>query len=279
MAIIRLHQNRVNPLVLPVILAQELGYFADQQVEVDLRLAETFRFSSQDEFLQGDVDGIMGDTSFFFYYLEKKKQALITANLTRTIQIVGAQGVTPATEELVIGVNRTGLFRFFQQRFLTGPLAQAEVKWLNNTFERIDALRQGEINGLVAIEPFIAQVLAEFAGEVLWHSRQIPHYFVMWCFDQPFVQEHPRTIRGFHQAIEAAAQDFNALSGDEKERQCLQVAGYTAEAARGMRDFMFEAQANYQGADFDMLQAWMFAEGEISQLHQSTDCIFNTFDA
>lgn len=93
MAVIKLHQNRVNPLVLPVILADQLGMFKKQQVTVDLRLAETFQFNGKSEFMTGEVDAMMGDTTFFFYYLKDGKYAKITSNLTRTIQIVGNQDV------------------------------------------------------------------------------------------------------------------------------------------------------------------------------------------
>lgn len=273
MAVIKLHQNRVNPLVLPVILADQLGMFKKQQVTVDLRLAETFQFNGKSEFMTGEVDAMMGDTTFFFYYLKDGKYAKITSNLTRTIQIVGNQDVTAETA-LQIGVNRKGLFRFFQEHFLTGQLKKAQVVWLNNTFERIQAMRDKKINGLVAIEPFITDVLIEFQGEVLWHSKDIPHYFVMWCFAGQFIDEHPQTVRNFHLALSEAAEYFNQLSPSAKVSCCRDIAGYSQDLADRMSDFVFEEQGNYQVEDFDLCQKWLFKEGEISELYEASDYLF-----
>ncbi|WEG73673.1 ABC transporter substrate-binding protein [Vagococcus intermedius] len=273
MAIIRLHQNRINPLVLPVILAKELGFFDKRKVEVELRLADDFVFQGKNEFLLGEVDAVMGDTTFFFYYLEEGKQAKITSNLTRTIQLVD-NGMTDDETTFVVGVNRRGLFRFFQQYFMPEQLKNASLKWLNNTYERMEAMRKGEINSLVAIEPFIADVQTEFNSRVVWHSNQIEHYFVMWCFDSQFVEENPQTVRHFHEALEEASSYFNQLSAEDKVITYQTYAKVPLAKAEAMSQFNFEEQKNYQSDDFNLCQKWMKDEGEISQLYEAERYIF-----
>lgn len=273
MAIIKLHQNRINPLVLPVILAKELGFFTKRKVEVDLRLADDFIFQGKEEFMSGEVDAVMGDTTFFFYYLEEGKQAKITSNLTRTIQLVD-NGLTNDETEFIVGVNRRGLFRFFQHYFMPEQLKQASIKWLNNTYDRIEAMRKSDINSLVAIEPFIADIASEFNSRVIWHSNQIDAYFVMWCFDADFIEKNPQTVREFHAALAEAAHYFNQLSAEDKVTTYQRYAKVPLEKARAMSQFYFEEQENYRKSDFDLCQKWMKEEGEISQLYQAERYIF-----
>lgn len=275
MAVIRLHQNRINPLVLPVIFAKELGIFEKNGVEVDLRLADNFIFRGKEEFLNKEVDAVMGDTTFFFDYLEANKEVTITSTLTRTIQIVKKKEAK--VSQLNVGVNRNGLFRFFVDTFLADELKEACYTWINNTYERMEAMKQGKINALVAIDPFIGQVLREQEAEVYWHSNQVNGTFVMWCFDADFVKQYPEEVKNFHQSLEEAASLFNRWSKEEKIANCQTLANYSEKAAQEFSNFLFEPQTNYAEKDFELLQNWLVENHEIAQLYSAKEHIFETF--
>lgn len=273
---IRLQQNRMNPLVLPLILAQEEGFFKERQVDVHLELSDSFVFSGNKPFLTNDVDAIMGDTTFFFYYLNEGKKAVITSTLTRTIQLVGYQD-WQSLPLLTVGINRTGLFRFFLDTYLSDYLPPTTYSYINNTYQRIEALNQHDIQALVAIEPFVSQIHEELDTTLIWHSNEIEACYVMWCFDENFAHQHPEVIRHFHLALEDAARFFNEQSPSEKISLIETHCGLQPTHAKSFEHFTFEPQANYSPKDFMLCQKWLHDNGEISDLIDSETGIFKTF--
>lgn len=273
---IRLVQNKINPLVLPVIFADKLGYFEKFNVPVDLTIAETFQFAKKSSFVAGDVDAMMGDLTFYFDYREQGKDAVVTTDLTRTIQLLAKKDAPK--NGMRVGVARKGLFPFFMAYDLKNILTTPEIVWVDNTYERIKMLAAGEIDALVAIEPFITDILtSQTDTEILWHSKNSDKNMVMWCFDRKFYQQNPETVVNFHRALEAAAQDFNALSGDEKVAQAINVAQYTKEAAENIRHFTFEKQHNYSAQDFNLLADFLWQSGKISEKYQAANCLKAVF--
>ncbi|MHC5216009.1 ABC transporter substrate-binding protein [Enterococcus sp. LJL128] len=269
---IRLYQNKTNPLVLPIVLADRLGYFDRYQTVVDLELAESFQFHSNKSFVDNEVDGVMGDLTFFFDYLKQGKEAVVTSTLTRTIQLIGYPEALKK-RGLRVGAARKGLFPFFMDYDLKEMLEDPEIVWIDNTYERINALENKEIDALVAIEPFITQIRKLLPTAVFWDSAASDKTMVMWCFDKAFYQKNPLLVKNFHLALEAAAADFNQLSPDEKIRQCLEVADYSQEAAEEMVHFMFEPQKNYSVRDFELLANWLAEDGQLAESLKGKDYI------
>ncbi|WP_321387476.1 ABC transporter substrate-binding protein [uncultured Enterococcus sp.] len=276
MTMIRLYQNKVNPLVLPVILADRLGYFDRYQVPVDLELSETFQFHSNKSFTGNNVDAVMGDLTFFFDYLSQGKEAIVTSTLTRTIKLVGYQNAAEK-KGIRVGAATKGLFPFFLDNDLMGKFDTPKISWIDNTFDRIEALRKREIDALVAIEPFIYQTMKELPVEVLWDSKQSDKTMVMWCFDKAFYLENQELVKNYHLALEAAAADFNQLSSEKKVRTCIEIAEYTEEAAHEMAHFLFEPQQNYSARDFQLLADWLSAHGKLNQPISAADYIADVF--
>ena len=276
LATIRLQQNRINPLVLPLILAEELKLFQKHHVSVDLQLADDFVFQGKSAFLEGEVDAQMGDTTFFFYYLRDGKKAVITSTLTRTIQLAG-EANWHELPELTVGISRTGLFRFFVDTYLKTSLPKVNYTYINNTYERIEALNNKEINALVAIEPFITTVLNQPNREIIWHSNEIDSYYVMWCFDEQFVLNNPTDVRNFHLALEEAAVFFNEQTSEEKIDLLMKHCKLPKEKAQIFSDFEFEPQKNYSQNDFNLCQDWMYANQEIDKKIAPEEGLFQTF--
>ncbi len=276
MATIRLQQNRINPLVLPVILAKELGFFKKFSVEVDLELADNFIFQGKKAFLNGEVDAQMGDTTFFFYYLKDGKEAVITSTLTRPIQLAGFSNLNEK-EEVNVGISQNGLFKFFVDTYLKNKLPSLSYTYINNTYERIEALTNKKIDALVAIEPFISTVLEIPETEVIWHSKDIDACYVMWCFDKYFVKENPNDVKNFHLALEEAGIYFNNQTSEQKIKLLETYCHLPHEKAVIFADFEFEAQQNYSKDDFILCQDWLFNQNEINKKIAPEEGLFKTF--
>ena len=268
---IHFHYTKKNPLIIPALLASSRGFFKKRNLDVLLNLEEDFSFGSKSPFLEGISDAMIGDLTFFFYMLEQGKKAVLTSNLTRTIQLVGRKGLT-SLDGLKVGVNRKGLFRLYMENDLKSLLPNPQIVWMNNTYERMAALEAGEIDALVAIEPFVTD-LTDKGHTILWSSRESDKNLVMWAFDEAFYEADPQRVADFHEALEEAAQLFNQLSSVEKVRVCHEELGYAKEFAERMAQFTFEKQAAVTLEDFNLCMEWMYREKEISHLYEGEKLI------
>ncbi len=265
---IRFYHTKKNPLVLPVCIAAEKGYFKQYGIEVAITLAEDFTFDGNRLFKEGKSDVMMGDLTFFFYMLEQGKPCVLTSNLTRTICLVGRKGLKAPCDGLRVGVNRRGLFRLYLENDLREMLPNVEIVWIDNSYERMQALADGSIDALVAIEPFVSELTAK-GYEILWHTKESDKNLVMWAFDEGFYTRHREAVEGFHHALEAAGQYFNALTPQEKGTVAQKLLGCEAQFAQSMQTFVFEQQAPIRHKDFELCQEWMYRAGEIQHLYDA----------
>ena len=271
---INLNLIKKNPLSLTSILADKLGIFKKYNIDMNLYLDEDFLFNGNIEFLEGRSDAMMGDTTFFFYMLEKGKKAVITSNLTRTINLVGGRNLPERLDGIRVGVNRKGLFRLFLENDLKDIIRNPKIVWINNTNDRIKALNNGEIDALVAIEPFVSKVVNN-GGKVIWNSRNSDKNLVMWCFDEDFYNANSEAVNNFHKALNEAAEIFNNSFADEKVNYFIQYCGFPKEIAEGFRNFTFEINGSYKKEDFHLCQEWLYREGEIEKLYNAEELIGN----
>lgn len=269
---IHLHHTKKNPLIIPALLAESRGLFKKRHIQVHLDLTEDFTFDGNKAFLEGTSDAMIGDLTFFFYMLEQGKKAVLTSNLTRTIHLVGRKGLTYPLESIKVGVNRKGLFRLYLENDLKDLLPNVQIVWINNSYERMQALESGEIDALVAIEPFITD-LTDKGHTIIWSAKESDKNLVMWAFDEDFYNAHTETVQAFHDALEEAGQLFNTLTADEKVEVCHKELGYKEDFAKRMVDFKFEKQAAITLSDFNLCMNWMYREKEISKLYEGEKLI------
>ncbi len=272
---INLQLIKKNPLTLQVLLGKQLGLFTKHNVEVNLSTTEDFLFNGTNPFFNGESDAMVGDTTFFFYMLKRGKKAVITSDLTRTIHLVGGQNVPEDLSHLKIGANRTGLLRLFLENDLKEIIPHAEIIWINNSYERLQALENGEIDALVAIDPFVTDVI-EAGGKILWSLSNSEHNFVMWAFDEDFYYANQEAVYNFYQALEETSIIFNAATPEQKI-QYARDCGYNEDLAQRFKTFKFEKQSLYRSEDFNICQEWMYRNGEINQLYNAEQCIVNPF--
>lgn len=274
---INLKLIRINPLTVPVFIADKMEIFKKYDININLRIDEKFMFDGNIDFYEGKVDAMVGDLTFFFYMLEKGKNAVLTSNLTRTIHLVGGKNYPKDLKNLRVGVNRAGLFRLYLENDLKELLPGAEAIWINNSYERLKALEDGDIDALVAIEPFVSDVI-DNGGEIIWSSRNSDKNLVMWSFDKEFYEHNKYVVSDFHKALEEAQELFNSLSCDEKVKICIDCAGYSLDIAKRMKNFEFEKQEKFSINDFNLCQEWMYRENEITKLYKGEELICDVFN-
>lgn len=276
MSTIKLSLIRKNPLTIPVLMADKLGLFKKNNVDVELEIEEDFAFKRNDAFYEGHVHAMVGDVTFFFYMLERGKKAVITSNLTRTIKLIGRSNLVVGEDGIRVGVNRAGLFRLYLENDLKDITPNAEIRWINNTYDRMKALKDGEIDALVAIEPFATDVV-EAGGKIIWSSKNSDKNLVMWAFDEEFYNNNVNEVVNFHKSLEEAQNIFNSSTEEEKIRIAMECAGYSTKMAERVRKFSFEPQNNFRHEDFNLCQEWMLRANEISNKYDAESKIAKIF--
>lgn len=277
MTTINLNLIRKNPLTVPVLIADKMGLFKKYNLDINIDISEDFIFNGNSPFYEGNADAMVGDLTFFFYMLKKGKKAVVTSNLTRTINLIGGKNLPKDLNGLKVGVNRAGLFRLYLENDLKDIIPNAESVWINNTYDRMQALHNGEIDALVAIEPFVTDIL-EKGGQIIWSSRNSEKNLVMWAFDEDFYLNNKEAVSNFHKALEEAGNKFNESLPKEKIRMCIEYAGYSLDSAKRLQNFEFEKQGIFNISDFDLCQEWMYRENEINELYDAKKLIINAFD-
>lgn len=271
-----LHLIKSNPLTLQVLLARELKLFQKYNVDINLSTTEHFLFDGNNPFLEGTSDAMMGDVTFFFYMLKRGKEAVITSNLTRTIHLVGGKILPNDLSHLKIGASRNGLLRIFLENDLKEMIPHAQIVWINNSFERIQALKNGEIDALVAIDPFVTDVVDK-GGKIIWSLANSSHNFVMWAFEKKFYFTNEELVHNFYRALEETSTIFNASSPVQKV-QYAHDCGYPEHLALRFSSFSFEKYSPYREDDFNICQEWMYRTKEINQLYDAKECLVNPFE-
>lgn len=267
---------RKNPLMIPVFIAKELGIFNKYNLEVNLDINDDFTFDKNIKFIQGKTDAMVGDLTFFFYMLEQGKKAVITSTMTRTIYVVGGRNLPKDMNNLKVGVNRSGLFRLFLENDLKNIMPSAEPIWINNSYERLNALDKGEIDALVAIEPFVSDAL-DIGGDIIWASKDSDKNLVMWAFDKDFYENNKESVKYFHKAIEEAKSIFNSANEEERVKLAIKYADYDEKLANRLRNFEFEKGRKYSINDFNLCQEWMLREKEINKKYNGENLIVDIF--
>ncbi|MGL5648177.1 MAG: ABC transporter substrate-binding protein [Clostridium sp.] len=258
-----------NPLSISFILGKKIGLLKD----VNLNIIDDFKFIGENPYINGESDLMIGDITFFFYALEKGIDSVITSNLTRTIHLVLGKGKNIKESGLKIGVNRTGMFRLFLEYGLKEHIPKNEIVWINNTFERIEKLKNGEIDGMIAINPFVDKIEHENIGNISWSLRNTGENLVMYCFRRDYYERNTEKIKKFHKDIRKAGQIFNNMSLDEKKIFLKEDMKYEKEYELNFINFKFEEEKDFKKEDFEICMKWMFKNDEIKKEYKYKDYI------
>ena len=257
-----------NPLTIPVVLSEALGLYKENKINVSIKYEEDFLFKGKNPYTTGESDCMIGDLTFFFYALEKGIDSVITSNLTRTIHLLLGKGKSFKDENLKIGVNRTGLFRLFMENDLKDKLKNPQIVWINNTYERIEALKKKEIDGLIAIEPFIDEIENRDLGKRVWSLKNSDKNLVMWCFKREYYEKNKEEVKIFHKVLREANNIYNNMLEEEKRKFLKEHMNYDEEHIEIALKFKFEKEGQVREEDYNLCQEWMIKTGEIKNKYR-----------
>ncbi|GHH86487.1 transporter [Streptomyces sulfonofaciens] len=169
-------------IYLPAMLAQRLGYFKDEGLDVEL-LSEPAGIDATTSLVAGNVQGVVGFYDHTLDLQTKGKQVESVVQLAQTpgeVEIVSnkAAGSLRSPGDFSgkkLGVTGLGSSTDFLTKYLGVHEGVATTKFTNvavgagQTF--ISALQKGSIDGGMTTDPTVAQILAKKIGKVLVDMR------------------------------------------------------------------------------------------------------------
>lgn len=198
-------------------LAQEKGYFKQQDLTVDLVSTED-KPSTAAAVVRGDLDGWVSTVDTFIFYDAEKlglKQVLDIS------QSYGAEGIL-ATKDITdvaqlkgrkIGVEEGSPAYFLLLNALKDAgLKPSDISVVNmKGSDAGAAFIAGQIDVAATWDPWLAQASKRAGGHVLYSTKQKPGLIAdTLALRTDFIAQHPQAVTGFINAYFAAYQFWNS---------------------------------------------------------------------
>ena len=214
----------VMPIIdtLPLYVAQQQGFFAEHNVEVEL-----IPVASAPERVQlvasGQVDGAINETLAVMLFNQETTQMQAVRYALRPaegyghffILASGASGITAPDgfKGVEIGVSQGTIIEYVTERLLTAEgLSADEIVTIPvpKIPDRMALLASGELSAATLPDPLGALAVQSGAAIVLDDSNHPEYGFSIYSFRKEIIDAHPDAIKGFLAAVDEAIALINA---------------------------------------------------------------------
>ena len=192
------------PGLYPAAVAQEQGFFAKHNVQVEINYYE-FYPDTYSDLLLGKVDGlsaIVGDTLLIHNQKELKFVFPVDASDGADVIIVGSDVQSAADlKDKRIGAGFGTYGELYVRTFLKqNGLSPADVSLVNSPAENAPASYQMDVDAIHTYEPFASEVVNK-GGHVLSTSSDTPNLILgVMTFPAALVEDRPQDIQAFTDA-------------------------------------------------------------------------------
>ncbi len=273
---------------IPLYLAQDAGYFADEGISVEF--IPVGSAAERDQVMAaGRADGMINDLVSVVLY---NRQG-ITVQVVRFMRVASKEvplyrvlasakaGIKTAADlaGVPIGISQGSIIDYVTDQLLQSEgLSPDEIKTVAvpNIPERMALLGSGELKAATLPEPF-ATLAIQNGAVVITDDRSHPEFGnSVISFHKTFLDQHPATVKGFLKAVERAITDINA--SPEKGRPILSkyklvppdlVAGYPVPA--------FPTSSLPSEAQFDSVAQWARQKGLVDRTVPYAGSVIDNF--
>ncbi|MEN8242534.1 MAG: MetQ/NlpA family ABC transporter substrate-binding protein [Chloroflexota bacterium] len=210
---------------LPLYVAQEQGYFADQNLIVELVPVNSG--PERDQLMQaGQVDAMINElVSVLFYNQNETKVMVVRFARTATAEspvfsILAAAGSGIETVEdlagVEIGVSQATVIEYMTDRVLenAGLSAEEIIKIaVPRIPDRLALLQSGELAAATLPDPVTALAILNGATLIIDDSSLPEVGTSVFSFSVETLSEKPEAVEGFLAAVEQAVEDLNSDPG------------------------------------------------------------------
>lgn len=207
---------------LPMYVAQEQGYFADENVNVEF--VPVTSAPDRDQLINaGQADGMINEVVSTMFYNKNETQVIIVRFARHALPdyphfyvLASAQSGINSLDDLKgqeIGVSEGTVIEYTTDRLLErSGFTPDEIQTIAvpRIPDRMALLGSGELAAANLPDPLAALVMQQGAKIIIDDSSYPEYGHSMITFRAEVVNEHPEAIEAFLRAVETAVNDINA---------------------------------------------------------------------
>lgn len=273
--VILINLIKENLLSAEVLLADKLGLFKKNDINVKIQIQEKFEFNSSKK--EDYFNAMVGDLHMILPLNEQNREFIITSTLTRTTKLMTNKSFKKISDldSKRVSSSLLDFFLLTDKKLL--PKNLKFTKHYVNTHERIAALFDNEVDLITAIDPFNNYVI-EQGGKVVFDSKWSNHHFLAWGFEKNFYLKNKNMVKRFHKVLNQSKQYFNNLDDVDKYQIMKNKLGYDNQHAKRLQNFKYEIDQNFSKQDFNICVKWMLEKQIITKQYQASQYIVKMFD-
>jgi NitT/TauT family transport system substrate-binding protein len=273
---------------IPIYLAQESGYFAQEGINVEF--IPVGSAAERDQVMAANqADGMVNDLVSDVLYNRKesvveavrymrvatKDQPLYRIVAAKNSVIHDVNGLAGVP----IGISQGSIIDYVtDQLLLAEGLTEDQIKTIAvpKIPERMALLGSGQLQAATLPEPFATLAIQQGAREITNDTSHPEYGNSVISFRKTFLDAHPGTVKGFLRAVEKAVQDINA--NPEKGRQILSKYKLVSpELAASYPVPTFPTSSVPDQTLFDGVATWAKERGLVDRLVPYNDSVNSGF--
>ncbi len=220
--------------VVPVIIAQEKGFFKEQGVNVNI---QTFKSAKDRDaaFQSGSLDGIVGDEVAICLYQNAGFDVRITGATDGNFMLVagkdsGIQSIADLKGKSVAISEKTCIEYTLDTLLTKNGMTAADVQKsvIPAMPTRLEMLRTKNVDAALMPEPFSTMAVKD-GGILLGSANDAGIYTSVTAFTQDSIDKKAASIQAFYKAYNQAVDYINSTPITEYEDTIISTVGYPAD--------------------------------------------------
>ncbi len=273
---------------LPMYVAEEQGYYAEQGVLVEF--VPVFSAAERDQIIQaGQAEGMINElVSTLFYNQDTVNIQVVRFARTASREfpqfriLASADSGISSVEQLKgveIGISEGTVIEYLTDRLLVSAGFNAEEIMtisVPGIPDRLALLNSGELSAAMLPDPLSSLAIQSGATVVIDDTSYPEFGYSVISFRKPVIDDHPEAIRGFLAAVEQAVEDINA--DPSKWDNLLAERGLVPEVLLESYEVpQFPLKSVPTEAQFADVVDWMKDEGLISRDYTYAESVTNVY--
>lgn len=208
---IKLEVLNRNPLSLEPLIAEKMGYFKNNNVDVEIGIVTSFP-----PFDMSRVTANVGDITRIFERLATGEKLVVTSDLTRTMKLILKDNYDRNKTLKILAAQDQSLGIYTEYYCQQNGIDFEYFVPTDRSFDtRRELIKNGDVDGACMIDPF----LIDFIGngyQVAYEGKNHEHNYTCWAFHKEYYDNNPEAVANFHKSLNQASDYWNELSDDDK---------------------------------------------------------------
>lgn len=248
---IKLELLNRNPLSLEPLIANKMGYFKNNNVDVQIGMV-----TSLPPFDMSRVTANVGDITRIFERLATGEKLVVTSDLTRTMKLILKTDVDTSKTLKILAATDQSLGIYTEYYCKQNGI---DFEYYIPTDRSFDARRKlitdGIVDGACMIDPFLIDYVGN-GYDIAYEGKDHEHNYTCWAFHKEYYDQNPEAVAGFHKSLNQASTYWNNLSGDQKLALAQELLLVPTDWEQFYKQLTFNQDKPYTRVALETSYAW-----------------------